>query len=139
MFDIIVLPLYPKTKQMVQITSTQVKNLKERGYTIHNKRVLGNPMHTSDETKVKDLAQEIALIVEWLRDKHGIWVYTECDVYGDGWYPKILPCSRKLWSNVSIREKIEEFTRYGNLFYNTPQEAYLIAIDFTFSLVEIKK
>jgi predicted oxidoreductase len=69
-------------------------------------------------------------VIEWLRVNHGIWVYSECDVYGEYWFPKILPCSKTVWANNELREKIEEFTRHRNLFYKTPKEANSAAFDF---------
>jgi hypothetical protein len=69
-------------------------------------------------------------LAEWLRVNHGIWVYSECDVYGEYWFPKILPCSKTVWANNELREKIEEFTRHRNLFYKTPKEANSAAFDY---------
>ena len=45
-----------------------------KGYHVHNKRVIGDLKHSSDEVKNRDALQEFALLQEWLRVEHGIWV-----------------------------------------------------------------
>jgi hypothetical protein len=92
--------------------------LQTKGYVVTNKRVVGNPKFTSEETKVKDLVQEYALVIEWLRVTHGIWIsvfykrHSELKHYG---YNINYPDGResKLWE------------------FNTPQEAISAAIDYT--------
>lgn len=46
---------------------TLFEELVKKGYQVHNKRVLGDPKHTSEETKSKDAIQELALVIEWIR------------------------------------------------------------------------
>ena len=127
--------------QPAYVTFEQAKLLKEKGFDVECKMCVeegaerplpfncGNTIHKNSLHPYYS-APEQWQVVEWLRVNHDIWVYSECDVYGDGWYPKILPCSRTVWSNVKLREKIEEFTRYRNLGYKTPQEAYSAAFDY---------
>jgi len=69
-------------------------------------------------------------VVNWLFEKYSIWVYVECDVYGEYWFPKILPASREVWSNLDLRAKIESITRFANSPYDNPQEAYSAAFDY---------
>lgn len=49
--------------------------LLEKGYEIHNKRVLGNPSYTSEETKLRDSIQEQALVCQWIRLNYNIHIY----------------------------------------------------------------
>jgi hypothetical protein len=60
-----------------------IEELMKKGYQITNKRVMGNTLCTSEETRKKDLIQEYALITYWILDKFGIWVYSEYD--GNYW------------------------------------------------------
>lgn len=87
------------------------------GYEVHNKRVLGNPIHTSSETREKDLIQEYALIVRWLYEKHGIWIEVNCpDLPNQLWY-----------------FSIHKYQKYGSFGegenFNSPTEAYEAAIE----------
>lgn len=93
------------------------EELQKRGYVVHNKRVLGNPLHASEETKLKDLTQEFALVVEWLRVNHGIWIEVRYmdDVLNFGYVI------------TTIKNNTEQKECYN---FNTPQEAYSVAFDY---------
>lgn len=94
------------------------EELQKRGYVVHNKRILGNPLHTSEETKLKDLTQEFALVVEWLRVNHGIWVEVYMDDNSTFGYliSKITPEGRR---DCPLKRQ-----------FVTPQEAYSAAITY---------
>lgn len=76
-------------------------------------------------------APTIAEVVMWINKKYHIWIYVECDVYGESWYPKVLPSSREVWYNYPLRMKIEEFTRYNNDYFNCEVNAYENGIEYT--------
>ena len=46
------------------------EQLIKKGYEITNKRILGNPAYTSEQTRHKDLVQELALIQDWLLNNY---------------------------------------------------------------------
>ena len=114
------------------LTPETVKNLKEKGYNIHNKRILGNPLFTSDETKNKDITQEIALIIEWLRVNHGIWI----TVYADTNRKFKFGIDKWNWYEPEKCERVgsivlgETFWDTTKGLFDTPQEAYSAAIDY---------
>lgn len=97
-----------------------LKKLALKGYEVRNKRILGNPLYTSEETKIIDKTQEIALIVEWLRVNYGIWVNVHCPI-------QIHP----IWffTIYKIGGKDEDITK-GLFESHLPQEAYLAAFDY---------
>jgi hypothetical protein len=94
-----------------------------KGYKIHNKRVLGNPDYSSEETKLKDKTQEIALIVEWLRINYGIHVTHEWDYSYS---------SEREYYFYKIKFKDEEnFIKVlTGESVTSPQEAYSAAFDY---------
>jgi hypothetical protein len=96
-----------------------------KGYSIYNKRVLGNPLYTSEETRLRDITQEIALVVEWLRVNHGIWVSVDKQNY------KLFK-----WrvSNINLRnDAISDLIEKSDFNYDTPQEAYSAAFNYIIS------
>lgn len=112
-----------------------------KGYEVHNKRVLGNPLYTSEETKNKDLIQEYALIVEWLRVEHGIWILilpqdkSAVDFRIDkSKYPNhaLFFSIIKYEEDFYFKELINTSDKKGELFlhFDSPQEAYQSAFDY---------
>lgn len=95
------------------------------GYTVHNKRVLGNPNHVSSETREKDLTQEYALIVMWLYEKHGIWIQP---------LPYDTITAAKEWTatilSLNWGEDKEVHYEYKLSGLNSPTEAYEAAIEY---------
>ena len=87
-----------------------------KGYEVYNKRILGNPSYTSEETRNRDITQEIALVVEWLRVNHGIWVYIKIEKIENKW--------AYIFDNGLIWRSTKQF--------NSPQETYLEAFDYIF-------
>lgn len=99
-----------------------------KGYEIHNKRVLGNPAYTSEETKLKDAIQEIALVCEWLRINHGIWIAInpkreKINGINEMWY------DAEVWKLESNEIKGYGWSELAKTF-DTPQEAYSAAFDY---------
>lgn len=92
-----------------------------KGYEVYNKRILGNPSYTSEETRNRDITQEIALVVEWLRVNHGEFVSTEIYL---GKYRYVI---YKVNNPHSCRTPWRD-----NKLFNSPQEAYLEAFDYIF-------
>lgn len=76
-------------------------------------------------------------LIEWFRIKHGIWIYTECIIKGDEWYPKIAICSDAAWVTPGLREKINKFREFLIEFPlpKTPEDSYSLA--FTYILNHI--
>jgi hypothetical protein len=99
-----------------------------KGYSIYNKRVLGNPLYTSEETRLRDITQEIALVVEWLRVNHNIHVTYDCNY---NWELKEYRDKAKFYYVInfdllnSLNENLEP-----EFLFNTPQEAYSEAITY---------
>jgi hypothetical protein len=96
--------------------------LQSKGYVITNKRVLGDPLYTIKETKDKDLIQEYALVIEWLRLKHKIWITI-----------KHIPTGQVFGYQISGKWNDETsgiLKSYDFVHYDTPQEATLAAIDY---------
>lgn len=57
------------------------QELINKGYQVHNVRVMGNPLLTSEETKRKDFLQESALVLDWLKERFiNIYVKYQCSV-----------------------------------------------------------
>jgi hypothetical protein len=92
-----------------------------KDYEVHNKRVLGDPMHTSEETKNKDFIQEAALLVEWLRVNHGIWVRLTTYAFGFQYHLDNTP-DPETWNIDRRYDCADDF--------KTPQEAYSAAFDY---------
>lgn len=104
------------------------EELVKKGYQVHNKRVLGDPKHTSEETKTKDAIQELALAVEWIRVNFGIhiWIASK-DV--DGKDVLYIGNAR----NIPVKKDKKGFI-IDPLPYNpksTPQEATEAALLYT--------
>jgi len=55
------------------------EQLTKKGYEITNKRVLGNPAYTSEQTRHKDLVQELALVQDWLLNNYNYLVTVRPD------------------------------------------------------------
>ena len=101
-----------------------------KGYEVHNKRILGNPEHTSEEVRNKDLIQEIALISEWMTVNHGIYVEISCDAYGEAWFAHLKGCSKKIWNDLDRRHAIATAHYKFNNIHKSKQDAFLCAIDY---------
>ena len=102
-------------------TKELFQELQKKGYKVHNKRVLGNPTYTSEETKKTDLVQEYALVVQWLWDDCLLWVHTSLsDKNYDPFYPNVL-CVRN-------RKTMYSGGQYG---FVHPLEAIVDAIIYT--------
>lgn len=86
--------------------------------------------HAALNKKSVYLAPTIADVIMWLHEKHGIWIFAECDCYGEAWYPKISIASKKIWNNLELRSKFLLSHRYYNES-RTPTEAYLLGITYT--------
>lgn len=87
--------------------------LQKKGYQITNKRVLGNPSYTSDETRRKDLIQELALVVDWLDSKN---LHLQIRYEGE--------------KNTFFIWVWEYDINLENNDYKTPQEATIAAIEY---------
>ena len=61
----------------MKTTNKIFEQLTKKGYSITHKRILGNPLYTSEETKRKDLIQEYALIVEWIKVKFNVLIIVD--------------------------------------------------------------
>ena len=98
------------------------KQLSDKGYTVHNKRLLGNPAYTTQETKDKDFLQELGLVLDWFRTEHGIWIHvyylTEEKCWG--W-----DCYKYEKDNGLLNEPAISF----KMKLQSPQEAYSAAFD----------
>ena len=76
-------------------------------------------------------APTIADVVMWLYEKHGVWIYAECDVNGN-FYPKIYFSKEENWLNLELRSKMNEGNRViCRKEYKSPTEAYEAAITYT--------
>lgn len=73
----------------------------------------------------------IAEVVMWIYEKHGIWIFTECDCYGLEWYSKISVASQTLWENLDKRPEVVSAFRKLTKTNRTPPEAYEQAIEYT--------
>lgn len=51
----------------------------QKGYKVHNKRVMGNPEYTSETVRIRDSVQEMALLQLWLREQHAVNLYVSPD------------------------------------------------------------
>ena len=94
------------------------EQLTKKGYEITNKRVLGN---TSEETRNKDLIQELALVQEWIRCTFGIFVTIT-----------ILKPVVYLPDLISIREEGHKLLKGDKIlsYKKTPQEALISGIEY---------
>ncbi len=71
--------------------------LSKKGYTIRNKRVIGDPACTSEVTRNKDLIMELALVIEWIRLNFGVVIAV---------YPQRYEGVKLMWSYSLL--KVEE-------------------------------
>ena len=67
----------------------------------------------------------------WIYEKYGIWIFAECDCYGEEWYSKISVASKTLWENLDKRHEIVSAFRKMIKTNHPPTEAYLQAIEYT--------
>jgi hypothetical protein len=102
--------------------------LSKKGYTIHNKRVIGDPACTSEAARNKDLTMELALVIDWLETK-GFFINTarvfSCNVSPpkvEGWNAYIG------LSNPEEELDCNDFL-YNNL-YKTRKEATIAGIEY---------
>lgn len=72
----------------------------------------------------------ISDVVDWLSEKHGIWINVEPECYGENWYVKLMCCSQKTWENLELRSMINKAT-FSLDEEKSPKEAYLAAIEYT--------
>lgn len=93
------------------------QRLSDKGYSVHNKRLLGNPAYTTQETKDKDFLQELGLVLDWFRTEHGIWVY-------------VLPYSILFRPYAEELIDTDRFGKWEGHKYNSLQEAYSAAFDY---------
>ena len=106
--------------------------LVSKGYEVHNKRLLGNPKYTSEETKLKDVTQEIALVIEWLRVNHGI----EVVVIPDSSSQSQLLLRKYTYSiftpvnGSNLHCQIGRDENKNIVYFLKPQKAYLAAFDY---------
>jgi len=107
------------------------EQLTKKGYEITNKRVLGNPAYTSEQTKHKDLVQELALVQDWLLTKYGIHLNIDCDCYGNLWYSKLFVASEKNWDDLDKRHDIISAFRKFHNEHISQTEAKIAAIEYT--------
>jgi hypothetical protein len=126
-----------KSREPKYVTFDQAKWLKEKDFDINTNTcfhaLLGYEIEAPmnwDNGRGYLVRPEQHQVVNWLLEKYSIWVYVESDVYGEYWFPKILPASREVWSNLDLRAKIESITRFANSPYDNPQEAYSAAFDY---------
>ena len=101
------------------------QELQKRGYQVYHKRILGNPQYTSEETRRKDLIQELALVVEFIRINNNYF----CEpmlVSGN----KYTWCVYKEVKGIYGSERAEGLSNYEALEYLTPQEATIAAIEY---------
>lgn len=96
------------------------QELQKRGYQITNKRILGNPQYTSEETRRKDLIQELALVVDWLLNTKSLEVLSLADSKRKCFYWGVY----ELFDNASIEDSTEGEE------YETPQQATIAAIEY---------
>lgn len=72
-------------------------------------------------------APTIGEVVDWIIDKHGIWISLECDCYGDTWFAKLKVASTENWDNINKRNDIlNSFMKLQE--HNIPHNAYEQAI-----------
>lgn len=100
------------------------QELQKRGYQITNKRVLGNPHYTSEETRRKDLIQELALVVDWINEKFNIHIGIEMggNIKDKSFIFNTTKPDKQGWYNESLSFNEDEF--------KTPQEATIAAIEY---------
>jgi hypothetical protein len=72
-------------------------------------------------------APTIVEVVMWLYEKHGIWVYVECDCVGKDWFPKFNSASKQVWEDDDKVYKLKSPLGW----FNSPTEAYEAAINHT--------
>lgn len=102
--------------------------LKHRGYNVTNGRVLGDPKASSEETRHKDLVQELALIVDWLRSVYGIDVSVKF-VKGIEKTPRWVFMVRDMdaySTGIDVKYSEEEFS--------SPEKALMEGIKYVISL-----
>lgn len=104
------------------------EQLIKKGYEITNKRVLGNPTYTSEQTRHKDLVQELALVQDWLR-KYGIEIYFRPERNARTSVVTYYYGISKICSTNHL--EIIEVVDLMNSNYPTPTEAKIAAIEYT--------
>lgn len=99
--------------------------LRKYNYEFHNKRLLGNPEYTSEESKNKDLIQEIALIINWLIVEHKLFLTVWHNTLTNKWRVD------NIWDMTD-----KEYYDYTGEEYDVHTEAYLEGIKKTIELLE---
>lgn len=89
--------------------------LVDKGYKIHNKRILGNPLFTSQEARNRDILQEIGLLNVWLESQE-IFIHIEHGGKNNGVYK----------FDVVVWGKLL-FSKRG---FKTTQSAYLAGLEY---------
>ena len=76
-------------------------------------------------------APTIAQVIDWLYEKHGIWISVECDCYGKLWYAKLFVASEKLWDDLDKRHEVISSVKKFSNEHNSRTEAYEAAVEYT--------
>lgn len=78
-------------------------------------------------------APEQWMVVEWLKENHGIWVSVQPDCYGERWFVRLDTCSKTTWENLELRNKITSSCSFIPEEAKTPEEAYSEAFNYIFN------
>lgn len=105
----------------------------EQGFNSHDYEKMLKFDYSDFNKKQKEdyiLCPLISDVVDWLSEKHGIWINVEPECYGENWYVKLMCCSQKTWENLELRSMINKAT-FSLDEEKSPKEAYLAAIEYT--------
>lgn len=103
------------------------KQLNKKGYKHYYEGTV-EELDSMDKDN-QHLHSEIMQVIMWLYEKHGVWINVDSDCYGVNWYSHILPCSKQVYHDLELRNKV-----YKSRFFidasKTPAEAYSNSIKY---------
>ncbi len=130
---------------MKHVDSETAKWLKEKGFNKECKQIFYGDSDDEDLLKNNEpnipsnnyvlsefdcYAPIISDVVDWLSEKHGIWVQVEPDYCGDLWYVILKVCSKEVWENINKRHEIISAHRKFINEHKSPKEAYQAAFNY---------
>lgn len=76
------------------------------------------------------LAPEHWQVIDWLKEKYGIWVQVKPDCYGENWYSELNVCAEKTWGDLERRHKIISARHNYHNEQKSSYSAYSAAFDY---------
>lgn len=131
-FDIECRNYYDNSEEICEVSNRFTKNMNSLQTAFLEIAVFPEDADINDKDFIVYSAPEQWQVVEWLRVKHGIWVFI--DWSQNKWCSQIIDIKeetlKKVCKNKDWKERNSAVYLKTLLDYNSPQEAYSAAFDY---------